>query len=80
MKNSYKYFENRDCEYYPCHEGQEELNCLFCYCPMYRFEDCLGSPRFIERGEKKIKDCSACSFPHVAEHYEQIMHFLREHK
>ncbi|MBQ1818177.1 MAG: hypothetical protein II124_06030, partial [Clostridia bacterium] len=33
-KNSCKYFQNRECEYFPCHEGAdpEFFNCLFCYC------------------------------------------------
>lgn len=35
MNDSYRYFENRACQYYPCHKGIEELNCLFCYCPLY---------------------------------------------
>ncbi len=78
MENSYRYFENRACKYYPCHKGIEEMNCLFCYCPMYRFENCLGNPHFIEKGERRIKDCSACSFPHKAENYDKIMQFLRE--
>jgi Zn-finger protein len=80
MENSYKYFENRACKYYPCHKGIEEMNCLFCYCPMYRFQKCPGKPAFITAGEKEIKDCSACTFPHQAENYEKIMQFLRAHK
>ena len=35
MNDSYRYFKNRACQYYPCHKGIEELNCLFCYCPLY---------------------------------------------
>ena len=42
MKNSSRFFENKECEYYPCHKGIEEMNCLFCYCPMNQFENCLG--------------------------------------
>lgn len=34
-ENSYRFFFNRECQYYPCHEGIEEMNCLFCYCPLY---------------------------------------------
>lgn len=79
MENSYKYFENHDCKYYPCHKGVEHMNCLFCYCPMYFLEDCLGHPHYIERGEKRIKDCSGCTYPHQAEHYDAIMNKLREH-
>ncbi len=31
----YTWFQNRECEYFPCHKGvrEEEFNCLFCYCP-----------------------------------------------
>ena len=29
MKNSYRFFENRDCQYFPCHQGLEDFNCLF---------------------------------------------------
>ncbi|MFW5671451.1 MAG: cysteine-rich small domain-containing protein, partial [Acetivibrio ethanolgignens] len=35
MENSYRFFENRECKYFPCHKGLKELNCLFCYCPLY---------------------------------------------
>ncbi len=42
MEHSYRFFENRDCEYFPCHQGLTELNCLFCYCPLYGLEHCLG--------------------------------------
>lgn len=75
MKNSYKYFENRECKYYPCHE-MEHMNCLFCYCPLHRMEHCPGNPKFIEKNGKRIKDCSACTFPHEAENYDIIMQFL----
>ena len=41
----YTWFQNRECEYFPCHKGvrEEEFNCLFCYCPLYRASDCRGS-------------------------------------
>lgn len=76
MENSYKFFENRDCKYFPCHKGLENFNCLFCFCPMYMMEDCLGNPNYITVGDKKIKDCSNCVFPHVPENYEKIMEKL----
>ncbi|MBP5198463.1 MAG: metal-binding protein [Lachnospiraceae bacterium] len=76
-KNSYKFFENRDCEYFPCHKGLEELNCLFCYCPMYRLERCPGNYRMIESGGKQIKSCLDCTFPHKPENYEKIMEILK---
>ena len=77
--NSHRFFENKDCKYYPCHQGLEQMNCLFCYCPLYRFEKCLGNPRIIEKGERRIKDCSNCTFPHRAENYDRILEFLRNH-
>ena len=78
MKNSYKFFENHQCEYYPCHEGVEEINCLFCYCPLYLNPGCLGKYRFIESHGKRIKECTDCIFPHKAENYELIMNILSQ--
>ena len=42
----YTWFQNRDCEYFPCHDDvrEEEFNCLFCYCPLYRSKDCGWRP------------------------------------
>lgn len=79
MKHSYKYFKNTDCKYFPCHEIEKEadFNCLFCYCPMNRYEDCLGTPQYIKKENGAvIKDCSKCIYPHIPEHYEDIMVFL----
>ena len=80
LEASYRYFENRACKYYPCHAGIEEMNCLFCYCPLYALENCPGTPRFIERDGRRIKDCTTCTFPHVPEHYEKVNAVLRERK
>ena len=45
MINSYRFFQNKECEYFPCHktENEEEFNCLFCYCPLYREKKCIGN-------------------------------------
>lgn len=75
---SSSFFENRACDYFPCHQGIEHINCMFCYCPMYRFEDCLGHPAYKEVKGKNIKVCTGCTYPHVKEHYENIMNFLKE--
>ena len=75
MENSYRYFENRDCQYYPCHD-MEHMNCLFCYCPLNHMEKCPGNPLYIEASGKKIKDCSNCTFPHEPENYDVIMKIL----
>lgn len=77
-ENSYRFFANKDCKYYPCHKGIKEMNCLFCYCPMYRLEKCPGKPEYIERDGKRIKNCTHCIFPHKAENYDKIMQYLIE--
>ena len=80
MNNSSSFFENRDCEFYPCHKGIEQMNCLFCYCPMYTMQNCPGEPVYKEKNGEKIKDCTNCSFPHHAQNYEMIIKFLKEIK
>ncbi len=68
---SYKYFQNRECEYFPCHTCDgEDFNCLFCYCPLYALgENCGGNFTYTENG---IKDCSGCILPHRAKNYDYI--------
>lgn len=69
----YKFFQNRQCEYFPCHSGvdPEQFNCLFCYCPLYALgHQCGGNFHYSETGEK---DCSACLRPHRPESYENIL-------
>ena len=80
MEHSSKYFSNKDCQYFPCHDREGEFNCLFCYCPMYTYKDCLGHPTYKESKGKTIKVCTNCAFPHDPEHYDAIMQFLREHR
>lgn len=69
----YNFFQNRECEYFPCHKGvqEQDFNCLFCYCPLYCLGDrCGGSFAYLDNG---IKDCSGCTKPHRRENYEKIM-------
>ena len=78
MKNNYSYFQNKECEYFPCHEGVscENFSCLFCYCPLYALGDqCGGSFMYTENG---IKDCSRCIKPHRRENYDKIMEKMGE--
>lgn len=77
MDNSYRFFENRECKYFPCHEGVEHFNCLFCYCPLYEKTDCPGNPQYLEAKGKQLKDCSHCLFPHKPENYEKIVDRLK---
>lgn len=64
---NYKHFSNISCEYYPCH-GLDDQNCLFCFCPLYFFENCEGNPK----DHKGIKDCSDCVANHDAGSYEHV--------
>ena len=69
----YDFFQNKECEYFPCHAGadKESFNCLFCYCPLDALGDkCGGSFTYLESG---IKDCSNCQRPHRRENYGKIM-------
>lgn len=77
MENSYRFFENRECKYFPCHKGLSKFNCLFCYCPLYSREKCAGNPRFLEKEGRKIKDCTNCVFPHKPENYEAVVRILK---
>lgn len=76
MENSYRYFENRACKYYPCHNGIEEMNCLFCYCPLYSHKHCPGDYEFINTENGKVKSCMDCTFPHKPENYDTIIKFI----
>lgn len=69
----YDFFQNKECEYYPCHPGAdpETFSCLFCYCPLYALgKKCGGNCSFTESG---IKDCSGCLVPHRRENYGRII-------
>ena len=71
MEN-YKFFQNLECEYFPCHKGAdgENFNCLFCFCPLYALGDkCGGNFTYTDSG---IKDCSSCLRPHRKENYDAI--------
>ena len=46
MSEHYKFFQNKLCEYFPCHKTRntDTFNCLFCYCPLYALgENCGGN-------------------------------------
>ncbi len=69
----FKFFQHRQCEYFPCHEGvdEDDFNCLFCYCPLYALgEKCGGNFEYLENG---CKDCTDCIIPHLKESYDVIM-------
>ena len=70
---NYDYFQNSECEYFPCHKciDTENFSCLFCYCPLYALGNkCGGNFSYTKEG---IKDCSGCLIPHRRENYEKVM-------
>ncbi len=70
---NYKFFQHKDCEFFPCHktEHPEDFNCLFCYCPLYALGDrCGGNFKYTEGG---FKDCSGCKLPHVRKNYSYVI-------
>lgn len=70
-RNSYKFFENRSCRFYPCHKGLKELNCLYCFCPI-----------FPQRKNNAVclvcGPCENCTFPHKAKNYSRIIKMLKK--
>lgn len=77
MKNSSSFFRNCECEHFPCHKvtDTQDFNCLFCYCPLYRLDNCGGNFTFNEQG---LKDCSNCLLPHKAQNYEWVVSKLEK--
>ena len=65
-KDNFKFFENKKCEYYPCHKGIDKINCIFCYCPW--FNGCEF---------KKHRECKDCLFPHHKENYDDMVEGLK---
>ncbi len=76
-ENSSCFFANKSCQYYPCHQGISEINCLFCYCPLYFLKSCPGTYTWLIRDGKRLKNCTDCTWPHEAEHYGEICRILR---
>ncbi|MBO4337793.1 MAG: metal-binding protein [Lachnospiraceae bacterium] len=76
-KNNSRFFANKECEYYPCHKCNTDINCLFCFCPLYHL-DCPGNYKITEKDGIKKKSCIGCVFPHVPENYDRIMQILKE--
>ena len=71
--DKYSFFQNKECEYFPCHKDvkEGEFNCLFCYCPLYALGDqCGGCFTYTDGG---IKDCSNCIKPHIRDNYNKIL-------
>ena len=79
MENTYRYFENHGCKYFPCHqmENTNGFSCLFCYCPLYLLGDKCGG-NFKYSGVKRIKSCIDCDLPHLPDYYDVMMDKLEK--
>ena len=74
----FSYFQNRECEYFPCHQGAnpENFSCLFCYCPLYALGNkCGGNFSYLDNG---TKSCENCLVPHRRENYGRIVEHYAE--
>lgn len=76
MKNNYRFFQNKECEYFPCHKvkNDENFNCLFCFCPLYFLEECGGNHVI----NYDVKDCTNCMIPHSENGYDYIIGKITE--
>lgn len=78
MENSSRFFANKECEYYPCHKCDTDINCLFCYCPLYNLP-CPGNYEVVDKGDYKVKSCLNCEFPHKPENYDAVVAIIKEY-
>ena len=79
MENSYRFFSNHECKYFPCHKmpNDNDFNCLFCYCPLYfRGDKCGGNFKYSK--DKGVKNCTDCHLPHLPEYYDTIVLKLKQ--
>ena len=82
---SHKLFTNKKCVYFPCHAAPAdgEFNCLFCYCPLYGYDNCPGNPMYVWSEEKQvfIKDCQLCTYVHEGkESWDRVQEFLAKNR
>lgn len=78
MRDNYKFFSHKNCEFFPCHKVKnlDDFNCLFCYCPLYVLGNkCGGNFSYNEKG---IKNCSKCVLPHKKQNYDYIIKKFNE--
>lgn len=94
-QTSFKKLKNSGEKYCPCYFQEschpeipeEELNCLFCYCPEYdnsveeggcKLENPLGKGKWFfhdNLSQGKVWDCSDCEWPHRK---ENVKNYLRK--
>ena len=82
MRNSYKFFQNKSCKFFPCHKGikDEDFNCMFCFCPTFNKItniQLVDGQILVERGCGR-KYCEKCTFPHERKNYDKIIKLLKK--
>ena len=64
---SYKYYQNKKCEWFPCHDTPVwKFNCLMCFCPFYNTKECVND-----------NNCEECVYPHIKDNYDSIINTLK---
>ncbi len=65
---------NLECEYFACHNGQE--NCTFCYCPFYPCGDGATNGKWIE--DKNVWNCKDCNWIHKDVVVDEILDYIKD--
>lgn len=75
---NFKGFQNRKCEFWPCHPEEEMggMGCMSCYCPLYYLK-CPGTYTRLADGRK---DCSQCTIVHRAGGWEIVQQYMGDPK
>ena len=57
-KNSYKFFSNTECEFFPWHKFNKKylknFNYLFCHSPLYKLSNCERNFKYLEEQNKVL--------------------------
>lgn len=73
QKNSYKFFANRSCKFFPCHKGLYDLNCIWCYCPIFQYRETNAICQV-------CGPCEQCTFPHRPKNYDKMIKMLKHYQ
>lgn len=70
----FKGFQNKSCEFWPCHSEAEMdgMGCMSCYCPLY-FIACPGNYTRLPDGRK---DCSQCTIIHRKGGWDIVQQYM----
>lgn len=65
---SHSFFQNIECEYFPCHKliEKKDFNCLFCFCPLFNTIECENE-----------NHCDSCIYPHKRNNYIKVINKLK---